>query len=66
MHFSLKEESYVVIENGSWKIKAGIGVADTNQLPSVVSGFFLSKFFIFLLFGKSIGVLHAFYNADFI
>jgi hypothetical protein len=40
MHFSLKEESYVVIENGSWKIKAGIGVADTNQLPSVVSGFF--------------------------
>lgn len=40
MHFSLKEESYVVIENGSWKIKAGIGVADTNQLPSVVSAFF--------------------------
>jgi hypothetical protein len=41
MHFTLKEESYVVIENGSWKIKAGIGVTDTNQFPSVVCNFFL-------------------------
>ncbi|CAG8676333.1 6071_t:CDS:2, partial [Cetraspora pellucida] len=30
------EENYVIIENGSWRIKAGIGVSDTNQSPSVV------------------------------
>ncbi|CAG8551777.1 4957_t:CDS:2 [Funneliformis mosseae] len=36
MHFTLKEESYVIIDNGSWRIKAGIGVTDTNQFPSVL------------------------------
>ncbi|RIB07479.1 actin family [Gigaspora rosea] len=36
MHFTLKEENYVVVENGSWRIKAGIGVSDTNQSPSVI------------------------------
>ncbi|CAG8584429.1 3108_t:CDS:2, partial [Dentiscutata erythropus] len=36
MHFTLKEENYVIIENGSWRTKAGIGVSDTNQSPSVV------------------------------
>ncbi|CAG8498696.1 14051_t:CDS:2, partial [Acaulospora colombiana] len=36
MHFSLKEENYVVIENGSYRIKAIKGVGDTNRFPSVV------------------------------
>ncbi|CAG8609161.1 9090_t:CDS:2, partial [Dentiscutata heterogama] len=36
MHFTLKEENYVIIENGSWRTKAGIGVSDTNQSPSVI------------------------------
>ena len=41
MHFTFREENYVVIENGSWQLKARIGVRerDTNtpEAPTVVS-----------------------------
>ncbi|RUP50538.1 actin family [Jimgerdemannia flammicorona] len=36
MSFTLREENFVVIDNGSYEIKAGMGVHDTNQPPSVV------------------------------
>ncbi|RUS20556.1 actin family, partial [Endogone sp. FLAS-F59071] len=36
MSFALREENWVVIDTGSYEVKAGMGVQDTNQPPSVI------------------------------
>ena len=51
MHFTFREENYVIIENGSWRLKARIGVRerDTNtpEAPTVVSTIKPSSLLIF-------------------